>query len=62
MTLLNAILAGGAIVGSLASSPLAKCVGYVYLLCISTLLSFMALIFTVVCVKESLPGATKVLS
>ncbi|XP_073953476.1 probable peptidoglycan muropeptide transporter SLC46 [Choristoneura fumiferana] len=59
MTLLNAIIAGGHIVGSLASSPLVKSVGYVYLLCMVTLVCFMALVYTVVYVKESLPGATK---
>ncbi|XP_068620175.1 probable peptidoglycan muropeptide transporter SLC46 [Battus philenor] len=59
MTLLEAVVSIGSVIGSIASSYVLRTVGVVYLLLITASLQVIAYIFTVVCLKESLPGAVQ---
>lgn len=60
MTLLEAAVSVGSVVGGMASSYVLRAVGNVYLLLITTTLQVTAYTFSNVCMKESLPGAVKV--
>ncbi|XP_045501791.1 proton-coupled folate transporter-like [Colias croceus] len=59
MTIVEASLSVGSVIGSLASSYLLRVVGNVYLLLITTSLCVIAYVFTNCCLEESLPGVTK---
>lgn len=60
MTVLEAGVSAGSVIGSMASSYLLRAVGNVYLLLIATALIVIAYVFTNVFVKESLEGAVQV--
>lgn len=60
MTIMEASVSAGSVVGAVASSYVLKAVGHVYLLVISTVLFLIAYIFTNVCLKESLAGVVRV--
>ncbi|XP_041984971.1 proton-coupled folate transporter-like [Aricia agestis] len=58
MTILEASVSAGSVIGSIASSYLLRAVGNVYLLLISTSLCVIGYLFTNVFLSESLPNAT----
>ncbi|KAJ8717954.1 hypothetical protein PYW07_005884 [Mythimna separata] len=57
MTIMEASVGLGSVVGSLLSSHVLRLVGNVYLLLIATTLNVIAYVFTNVCLMESLAGA-----
>ncbi|XP_047519575.1 proton-coupled folate transporter-like isoform X1 [Pieris napi] len=59
MTIVEASVSAGSVIGSLASSYLLRAVGNVYLLLITAFLCVIAYVFTNCCLDESLPGAQK---
>lgn len=61
MTIIEAAVSAGSVIGGVASSYVLRAVGNIdYLLLISTLLFVIAYIFTNVCLKESLANAVPV--
>ena len=60
MTIMEASVGLGSVVGSLLSAPLLRLVGNVYLILIATTLNVIAYVFTNVCLRESLAGAVQV--
>lgn len=60
MTIIEAAVSAGSVIGGVSSSYVLRAVGNVYLLLISTLLFVIAYIFTNVCLKESLANAVPV--
>lgn len=61
MTILEAAVSLGSVVGSLLSSHVLRLVGNVYLILIAAALNVVAYVFTNVCLRESLAGATQVI-
>ncbi|CAK1552498.1 unnamed protein product [Leptosia nina] len=59
MTIVEASVSVGSVIGSLVSSYLLRAVGNVYLLLITASLCVIAYVFTNCCLDESLPGAKK---
>ncbi|CAK1584421.1 unnamed protein product [Parnassius mnemosyne] len=59
MTVVEAAVSVGSVIGSMASSYVLRAVGHVYLLLITVTLQVAAYVFTNVCLEESLPGAVQ---
>ncbi|XP_045777870.1 proton-coupled folate transporter-like [Maniola jurtina] len=59
MTVFEAAVSAGSVIGAVASSYVMRAVGIVYLLLIAASLFVTAYIFTIICLKESLVGAVQ---
>ncbi|XP_026494284.2 probable peptidoglycan muropeptide transporter SLC46 [Vanessa tameamea] len=59
MTIVEASVSAGSVIGAVASSYVLRAVGNVYLLLISAMLFVVAYVFTNVCLKESLANAVQ---
>ncbi|XP_034835655.1 probable peptidoglycan muropeptide transporter SLC46 [Maniola hyperantus] len=59
MTVVEASVSAGSVIGAVASSYVLRAVGIVYLLLIAATLFVIAYVFTTICLKESLVGAVQ---